>query len=52
MDDFESANEEQVVTSEAPDFGNMSDEDFAAMEPSFLDQDFGDGTQELSLIHI
>jgi len=46
MDQIESVNEEQVVTSEMPDFSNMPDEEFAALEPSFLDQDFGDGTQE------
>lgn len=46
MDEFESVNEEQVNTSEMPDFTQMSDEEFAAMEPSFLDQDFDAGTQE------
>lgn len=46
MDEFESVNEEQVINNEVPDFENMSDEDFAAMEPSFLDQDFGDDAQE------
>ena len=46
MDEFESVNEEQVINNEVSDFENMSDEDFAAMEPSFLDQDFGDDAQE------